>query len=326
MKPVVSLICLALLSAGAGAQSRSQKLSEEELKKLPAVVQLALRNFSKLRYSGTRIVEFRQGPERKRHTEWVLRDGSRARTEFPEGSAFAGQIIVENRGERRHFFPDRNEIHVMPARRDEAFFRLFAMLGGRGSSTPKITAGDPDSIAGHRAIQVDVSDTAGNVIQKLWIHATNGLVMKREIFDRVGTRIGLFEFTSIDFSPRISRDEFEIKRRGAQIVTPRDRLRAEAQKAGLQPLALSRGSGWSLEHVRVIRPAGEPILVQTYIGKHTPVTLFQLKSEVDQQRLDRLGRGLSIHHWRQDGVTLVLVGDLPAESLRQLAAGVSRSE
>src|SRR5688572_30101052 len=94
----------------------------------PPILQRAFKSAFQLKYSGTRVVMFRRGPERRKTTEYVLKDGPRLRIEYPEDSLNAGQVIVENGRERQHFFPESNEIHVGPAMHDDAFEKLKMIL------------------------------------------------------------------------------------------------------------------------------------------------------------------------------------------------------
>ena len=49
-----------------------------------------------LRFTGRRLVTVRTDGEDERHEEIVTRDGPRMRIEFPSGTAFKGQVIVED--------------------------------------------------------------------------------------------------------------------------------------------------------------------------------------------------------------------------------------
>src|SRR5438105_3986950 len=82
---------------------------------LPVALRKALEAGPRLRYTGKRRVEFRRDGKTEAYTEIVTRDGNKMRIEFPAGSTYTGQVIVETKGVRKHFFPDKNEIHVSPA-------------------------------------------------------------------------------------------------------------------------------------------------------------------------------------------------------------------
>ena len=122
----VILGVLAVAAAGVvAAQSNEYKLDG-----LPEALKLAIRKSDSLKFVGTRTVEFRRRGDTVRITEYVTRDGQRIRLEFPEGSDFAGQVIVENASERKHYLPATNEIRILPPRKDESDRRAAVTAAG----------------------------------------------------------------------------------------------------------------------------------------------------------------------------------------------------
>ena len=287
---------------------------------LPVSLRAALANGPRLSYSGTRIVEFRVGAELKRHVEIVRRDGDRSRIEFPRDSEYAGQVIIEDGDNRRQFLPDTNEILVLPARREEAFERLRAMVESVRSGQLMLLAAPGGVLAGFRTEMVSVKDHDGNLVQRLWVDPRSGMILKREMFDRVGTRVGYFEFMTAQLNPRFRPEEFQMQRRGAQEISPEMQLRRLARAAGLPLKLIPAQHGFRLESVRVMRMAGEPVLVQSYVGRNARLSLFTLKGHVDPARIRRLAQGdFRIHVWSDKDTTFALAGDLSPEQLAALA-------
>lgn len=310
---ILVLACVAVFATFAVAQKegRSRKIE------MPAILKKAIAAFPKLRYSGVRLVEFKEGPERKRHTENVIRDGKRSRVEFPGTSPFHGQIIIEDGNRRLHYFPQAKEIHVFPSRKEEAFERMFRMIGhSRGGV--RITTAAGDTVAGLRTEQVVISDSKGNVMQRIHIEPRSGLILKRELFDRVGTPAGYFQFTKVNLSPNIDRHEFEMRVRGAKWVSVDELAKRTARENQMLPIFL--GDGYKLEHSRVIRVAGDPVFVQMYRGPRGRMSLFQTMGSIDSDRLKRMGRGRAqTYAWQMQGRTFVLVGDASVDELKRLA-------
>lgn len=270
-----------------------------------------------LAYSGRRIVEFRSGADRVRQTEIVLRNGWQARTEFEAGSANAGQIVIENRTQRWHFFPETNEIHVLPPRRDEIQLRIGQLMRER----VQIVEAAGDTIAGVPTRELSFTDPRGNVIQRLWIDPKTGLALKRELYDLVGAKMGSFEFTRVNFRPAFSDGDFQIQRRGAKVVTLGEQIRRIALRLGLQPTRLPESEPYELEAVRPVDLAGRKVMAQHYFGERGRLTLFQVAGDMDRDRLRQLARpGVVSRVWRRQGATFVLVGDVGAEELDRLAA------
>lgn len=314
------LLWLALpISAMAVAQEVADQIPDG-----PPILRKAFQNAQKLRYAGTRTVEFRRGGSDDRHDEVITRDGSNIRIEFPEGSKFAGQIIVENSRERKHFFPDRNEIHILPPRREEAFDRLLRLLSGKNRVV--ISTAPGQSVAGRRTEQVVISDRSGNVMQRLYIEPDSGLILKKQLFDPVGAPVGGFEFRTVDMNPRVNRGFFRIVRRGATVLTPADLLERLAKERGFAVVVLPLSSGYRLEGSFARDIGGSDVLVQMYGSKAgRRLTLFQLKKAVSPDRLRAFARDEDLKSvtWQSGGRTFVLVGNLDESALRSVAQPIS---
>lgn len=274
------------------------------------------------RYTGVRTVDFRRGPDPSSHQEYVMRDGSRLRIEFPKGSPMEGQIIVENGEERRHFFPELNEIHILPPRREEAFDRLNKFLTER--SRFRINFGGDQSVAGRTARQLVVADPRGNVVQKIFVDRETGVILKRDLFDPVGSRVGGFEFSEFRANPNIDRRLFKLNRKGARIMTPRDLMEQTAKREGFRPLSLPEKNGVKLEWSGVRDFDRQGVFIQGYVSPFGRLTLFQLRQIVSQDRLRGFARDkVKFVFWRREGRTFVLVGETDGETLRRLASPIS---
>lgn len=305
-------VLIGLLAAGIAQAQREAEI--------PPVLRKALGAAATLRYSGERIVEFKTGPDRRRIVEYVLRDGPRTRIEFPDDSPYRGQIIVEDANERRHFFPDRNEIRILPPRGEEVARRLRSFLAKSMQRGFRVAVSDGGEVAGFATQAIVINDPKGNAAQKLWIEPRTGTVLKRELFDPVGGRVGLFQFTRINLRPSLAPKDFEIDRRGAKVITPEHAAREIASRMGLQPALLPASSGFRLESARSMRQRGPEFLALAYVGAEGRFTLFQLKEPVSENRLRRMARGsLSTYAWTRGAEHLALVGELPEARLHEIA-------
>lgn len=299
-------------------------LAQAQSEPVPEILRRALEAGPKLRYAGKRLVEFRRGGQITRHSETISRSGDLLRIEFEDGTALDGQVIVENGRERRHYFPDRNEILILPPRREEVIARLkgFARRSGRSL---RLSTAAGETVAGLATEQVVVADAKGNILQRLYIEPKTGTLLKRRIFDRVGAPLGGFEFTQIDFSPRLQKNLFRLVRKGARVITPAARLEDLARRKGFLPIVLPPASGYRLEWSGVRKIEEQDVLIQGYTSKGSKLTLFQLKQEVSRERLQRYGRGeLNFAYWQFRGRTFVLVGNLPSDRLVRIAGPISR--
>lgn len=279
----------------------------------------------RLRYSGVRVVEFRADGERLRNVEIVTVDGPRSRTEFGPGSTWIGQIIVENANQRKHFFPDRNEIHLLPRRRDELGARFGRMLHDVQNGRLQLKSEPGGDVAGHETRKISVVDPRGNVIQKLWIDIETGLPLKRELFDPSGVRSGYFEFNRVNYRPNFSDADFEINKRGAKVVTLDDQLEQVAKRIGLPAYRLPKDSPFKLDSIRPV-PLGENQkgIAQVYVDGGFRLSLFVIPSAVDPNRIQRFGGDrFDAASKRLRGATVVLVGDIPRDRLTRLIESIS---
>lgn len=305
---IASLIALATFAACSGAQVGGR------LDQVPPALRLAIRSLPNLKFSGTRNVEVLDGAERVRYQEYVLRDGPRTRIWFPNASPFAGQIIVENARARKHFFPGRNEIEVGPPKREEAFGRLINLLK---QGTISCSAEPGGTIAGNPTSLISIRER-GNVLQKLWIDA-QGMVLRRDLFDMVGARVGHYEFTEIDYSPRLEATDFDLARRGAKLVTQADLARKLASDAGLSVVLLPESEEYQLESSRVLKGARIPVLHLVYIRPGASVSLFQARGIVDLPVMRRAARGMAAVSWNAGGNTFALIGNVSDDEVHRLA-------
>lgn len=290
---------------------------------MPPVLAKAFKAAGRLRYSGERTVIFRRGSERRKHVEYVLKDGPRIRLEFPDDSPMAGQVVVENGQERRHFFPALNEIHIGPAMHDDSFEKLRMFIKRDRDNDFKMSTSSGDTIAGVRTTQVEFKDPRGNVAQRLWIDERTGMILKRELYDAVGGVVGAFEFSKVNFSPVIQRDDFQIVRRGAKVISPEELARRLMRENGMVQAFLTE-RGYKLMASRVLgRTAEAKVLFLTYETGKAPLSLVQVKGEIEPDKLKRFGgRMFKSYSWQNQGRSFVLIGDMPVDALQRLSRKV----
>lgn len=291
---------------------------------VPSLLLRAINNADRLRYTGTRVVSFRRGADSDQHTEYMIRDGSKLRVEFPAGSRFAGQIIVDNGVERRQYFPVENEIRILPPRIDDGSDRLKRLVLGPYSDQFRFVQNGKQVVAGYSTTVISILDGYGNTMQKLYIEPKSGAILKKVLLDRGGAPWGRFEFTKIDLTPRIDPSVFTLNRKGAKVITPMDAVRMAAAQGGFLVRTLPIETGYKLEFARVIKPRGESVLMQVFTSKGHRVSLFQLERSVDPDRLKKMGRGRdTVYSWQEDDRWYVLVGQTTQDELIRLARTLS---
>jgi hypothetical protein len=280
---------------------------------LHPIIRKMFASVGKQQYRGQRVVEFSLEGERYRNIENVVVSFQNSRTEFAAGSAWVGHIIVENDRTRLHFDPKTNEIDSGPRLRDEVIGRLRGILTREKGQVAVVPGA---SIAGRKTVEIDARDRSGNVITRINVDDETGLILKRELFDRVGTRVGYFEFTRINMSPTIDPSEFTIKRNGAKLVTPYTRLKRDSIANDLPVLHLPQSSGAILHNARLIGRAKDKAIAQTYMVRGHRLTLVITNGNVDASRVKKLaGDAFNSKSWKQGGATLVLMGDVDESEL-----------
>jgi hypothetical protein len=158
-------------------------------------------------------------------------------------------------------------------------------------------------------------------VQRLFIEPTSGVIMKRQIFDLVGTPVGFFEFSSIDLNPKIDPSVFKIQRKNAKLITPLIQLQRVCQRRGFAYRFLSGASGFQLEGAVGRKFAGIEGLVQTYLSGKMRLWVYQLKAPIDPDRLkQQAGPNQKFFSFQAAGETIVLIGNMPERNLEHLAS------
>jgi hypothetical protein len=276
-----------------------------------------------LRFSGERTVQIRQGADLKVHDELVIQDGLNTRVWFAPDSPFAGQVVVETSKERRHFYPKRNVIEILPPRREDAYVRLRQWVQHPGGNL-RLTSSHGTVVAGRKTELGVVSDLRGNVRQRLWIDSQTGMVLKREVLDEVGDRRDYFEFTKINYSPVILADDFRINVKGARTVTLDDKVRRLAGQHRMLGLILPPSTGFVLDGVNMVKLQNVDVLHESYTGPRGKLSLFQVQGAMGQGVFGPTNnRGVRLYGWQMNGETFALVGTYPAAELKELAQVLS---
>ncbi len=305
------------------AQRRAMRMKQAGLN--APLLQRIMQAQGGLRFSGARMVEFRQGADLRSHEELILRDGPRVRITFPEGSPFAGQVIVENRKQRLQYFPDKNEIRVLPARLEDAmdrFGNLVRQVRQNGFQFRVAAGGD---VAGIHTQSISFTDAKGNIVQRLWADPNTGMVLKRELYDAVGAKAGAFEYRQINYRPNLSDGDFDIRRKGARLVTMDDQLLEVAKSLSMRPYRIPAGEPYELQNVRAIRLRKMGVLHELYAGTGKRISLYQCHMPLDRMKAKRLaGERLNVVSFSVRGSNFMLVGDADQGELERLSRLIGR--
>lgn len=284
----------------------------------------------KLRYSGTRTVEFQRDGKITSFRERRFYDQGKLRIEFLSGWA-SGQVLVDDGRDRIIFMPGGKEARIFGSMPEPPFDRWDWRGGGRGrgerrgggggGARPKIEVAEGNSVAGRRTRVLAISNPEGRLLARMWVDRDRAFILKRESYGADGRWRSRFTYQSIAFAPRFQSDTFAPDRRGVRIIRPIDDLRAMAAKMDLSPITLPGSTGYELVGVRKLDRGKKGMLLTLYgqAGRE-PLSLFLVQGEIDVERLKAASGGrVNAHVWTVGETTCVLVGALEVEKLRELA-------
>lgn len=274
-----------------------------------------------LRFSGERTVELVVDGERQVLTEFVLRDGLRSRTTYPENSPRRGFVVLEIPEGRWEFNPIRNEIRRSPPRRDEAIQLLVEQLRAAENGRLTVQPLEQLTIAGVKAVGVGIGDASGNLGRKMWLDPESGLILKAVQVGRVGQRLAAFEFKRVNYEPVIRPGDFEpLRREGAKYIT--DEPDFDVPWEVMAPAWLPPGfepSGRGLRNL-----GGRPVVLLHYSDGRRHFTVFQSNGPRPPELPPRPARDINSRASRSGDVWSVAMGNLDGETLERVVQSIGR--
>jgi outer membrane lipoprotein-sorting protein len=310
-------VAIAILGLAAVAPAQGKPPIRQEL---PEIMRFMIRSIPTWKFSGTRVVEVRNGSARTQDREHVLRDGAKSRTFFPRDSARFGEVIVETPKERRAFDPKKNTILI--TRGMGAGTDRLSLLTRRGG---KFTDEKADKVADRDTRVVSVSDERGRVQQRIWIDTKTGVILKRELYDMVGARESFFEFKTIDFSPTLAPGDFTLNVPGAKLLTTYDVAKEHGVSIGITPVFLPKDK-FPLDTARIVRSPAGPFLHMTFASEEGMVSLFQAKGKLPTDRMSNgKGNRFTVVAWVSNNNSFALIGRGSAEKLERIARLIGKS-
>lgn len=318
-----TLLTLAAVAAGAlaPAQRGGGGLPEKE-----ALLDAVVKANMELRCRGVRkiVVRFEKDGRAvsREFREVVIRDRQKSRTEYIGDDSIAGQIAVDDGKNRYHYFPKENVIHRSPSLQHQNSERLELMMKERRKEYT-IGLSEGGRVAEYSTYLLTLKSSRG-FTHKLWVDKGGKAILRRDFEGPDKNRGSSYEFESFEYRRRVDEDNFEIRKQGARVLGPEDRLALAAKKVEYTPYAVSGDSKFKLYESGTFEAGGDKvrILRSVYGDGKVVVTLHQFRGSLDPDKLK--GRGGRVHFWRADGYNFVLVGDLPASELERLARLVRR--
>jgi outer membrane lipoprotein-sorting protein len=321
---LAALLIVSLLTVTAAAQrERVRGFDGPPSKALAAVFEKA----GTVSYAGVRKVEFRSRDGFRSLNERILRQGWKMRIEYQGGSAFDGQVIVEDGRTRLHLIPKLKQIRKLPSRRDEILFGLSGSVmrsldpeDGR----PTMSEVNGGKIAGVGCQLIHFKRANGTSIQKMWIDQRRGAILKREIMDSRGRVSARYTFQRIKFDPEIEANTFGLKTEGVEVVTMDQLLARAAKSLKMRPYRLPESRSCRLVFVSKRDTEEFRSLIQVYSCDEGRMTLFQVDGDLNREALHKLARGrYLVHSWKKSGRSFALIGRLDEKELKEYAGKVA---
>ncbi len=282
-----------------------------------------------LKCKGIRVVTLRYVRDGKassrKFREVIVMDGAKIRTEYTGDDQLAGQIAVDDGKNRLHYLPKENVINKSPSLQHQNTARL-EMLMSEKRKEYTISVADGGKVGEYFTYAITLKSPRG-FTHKLWVEKRRKAILKRDFQGPDANRGTSFEFESFDYRDRIDSDEFKIRKPGATVLEPIDRLALAAKKVEYSSYAISGDAKFILYEVGTFEAGSEKVRVlrSTYGDGKIVVTLHQFRGTIDPNRLGgREAVRTRTHVWKEDGYNFVLVGDLPASELERLAKLVRR--
>lgn len=293
-------------------------LSDDQVRRLPNIARRAIEAHPNLRYAGKRFVEIVVGGKRVGKEEIVVYDKGQQRIEYPGDSSEAGRVIVSKGNERYTYSKKQKEV-LKSAQRVEGGLR--SLLARRINNRFRFETSPGVSIAGRQTTLFSVVNPRGIKLFNAWIDPDSGMILRQEIYGPNGGYVGGFQFSEIDFSPRITGETFKTEFGDRPIVTAQQILLRQARKLNMQALLL-RDNRFHLESSRVLRRPDGDVLSSVYVGGASKVSVMQVRGELDPAKFRQIVSGYNVVVNRFGDLSVAVVGSLPEDVLRQIAGNL----
>lgn len=295
------------------------KRQQRALKQAPSFIQFAINQQSKLVYRGTRTVQLHTRNGFVSRVELVIRSGAKERIEYPSGSPYSGQIIVNDGSLTRHYNPRRMTIDQKPSPNQFGFLRSIITRYRRSPESVQIESGS--SIANQPTTLVTLLDLSGVPTQRLWLDNRTGAILKRIGYDTSGNEVAGFTYSQISYGGSFPASTFELNVSGAKIEKPIQNLKRLSRNFGIDAIELPESSGFSLVSCNIAKRAGHRFLVQVYSGTRGPLSLFIVKGPVNGATLRAKAAArsnVSVTKWGE--LSVVMIGNYPEQELEQFSS------
>jgi negative regulator of sigma E activity len=290
----------------------------------------------KVAYTAHQITTLAKGPALTSE-QTIYRDGYRGmRTEYIAPPPLKGEIMADDGRMLAHLIPNAKVLKMRPSRLMALKMRTDQAEHAFGHGDLKVELVGRDRIAGRTAYVVEVRPVhrSRGQTRKFWVDAEKWIKLKTEDIGPDGAVASMSYFTRIDFVDSIPNEKFHIEpppgvrveRETGPALLPLEKAQQAVRFRILKPSYVP--SGYKLAGTSLFPFREGKVVALRYTDGVTSFSLFQAPGRMlDRKFLERLhdgpvrpGRG--IYSWREDGLNLTIVGQLPEDQMRKVAASV----
>jgi len=267
----------------------------------------------------------------------VYRAGFRGmRIEYIKPPALGGEVMADDGRVLEHLIPKANVLKIGPSRLAALKMRTEQAAQGFRRGNLRVELIGKDRVADRTAYLIEVKPKLRRgPTRKFWVDAEKWVKLKTEDIAPDGTAASMSYYTRIDFLNTIPDEKFhiepppgvQVKRQAIPAATmPLEKARELAGFRVLEPTYLPPGFKLAGAAVQPFR-RGQLVIIR-YTDGVSSFSLFETPGHVLKPKfLARLHEGpvrpgKGIYSWKEGDLNLTIVGQLPMNQIRKIAASV----
>ncbi len=319
------LVAIALWSLGwcASAQGQTPVQWLERVERAERTVSL----------EGVRVTQFFLPTPTPPVEEHIVRSGVRYRVEYLRPLVRRGEVLIDDGVRRFHFLPRLKKVDVLPSEQPLMLRRRREMVQRLRWGELVLETKDAEPVAGRKTVLLVMKSAKGKPLRRWWIDREYGVILRMEELTPRGEVRMRTEYVRLTIPADVRPDRFaphfpaQVQQRN---ILPPTRVFAsvdEAQPLVPFPIRQPRElpSGYRLTEVRLRLIRMRPLVSLHYSDGVSSMALFQTRVPLHDDM--PLLRSLSplearVEKWRDGDVTLVLIGNAPAEVFQQIRTAI----
>jgi sigma-E factor negative regulatory protein RseB len=258
-------------------------------------------------------------------------NGGRERLISLSGSA---REVVRNGEDVTCFFPGERSVMVERAGPGKLLTGRFARAPEKIYEHYQYTVLGGDRVVGRPTWVVKIApNVQDRYAYQVWLDSSSSLLLKSEVLGLSNEILEQVLFTTIEFPPDIPEHLLKPATDGQGYTWYKSDARQPTAMPGAQRLSgwrtqwLPEGFSMQERRVHALDESGEPVNHMVYSDGLAAVSVFVEKTRDGQPLVDGLSNFGAVHSFgtKLDGFQITVVGELPAEAIKRVAASVAPS-